>query len=105
MTIDGKILLILLSGDFSWKHSWEDDAKIVLKAHEQTIIRMVSRGNKLTFNNNQQVKTEGYDGKDNVNLRGIQEPTTWSIPSALLYSVTIITTIGIKSNEVFVIIL
>ena len=99
--------MILLSGDFTWKNSWANDAKLVLKAHEHTIIQMVGSSNFLFnfLNVNQQVKTEGYDGKDNVNLRGIQEPTTWSIPSALLYSVTIITTIGIKSNEVFVIIL
>ena len=42
-----------------------------------------------------QVKTEGYDGKEaNVGDDVEDEPSQWSISGALLYSVTIITTIG-----------
>ena len=42
-----------------------------------------------------QVKNEGYDGKEaNVGDDVEDEPSQWSISGALLYSVTIITTIG-----------
>ena len=41
-----------------------------------------------------QVKTDGYDGKEAVEGDVVQEPSQWSLSGALLYSVTIITTIG-----------
>jgi hypothetical protein len=41
-----------------------------------------------------QVKTDGYDGKEAVVGDEEQKPSQWSLSGALLYSVTIITTIG-----------
>ena len=38
-----------------------------------------------------QVKTEGYDGNDN---QEVESASQWNFSGALLYSVTIITTIG-----------
>ena len=46
-----------------------------------------------------QVKTDGYDGKEAVEGDVVQEPSQWSLSGALLYSVTIITTIGMFSKH------
>ena len=46
-----------------------------------------------------QVKTEGYDGKEAVEGDVDQEPSQWSLSSSLLYSVTIITTIGERTSK------
>ena len=44
-----------------------------------------------------QVKNEGYDGREaNVDSQD-EEPSQWNLPGSLLYSVTIITTIGSTS--------
>ena len=55
------------------------EAGKVLKTFEQDVIR--------------KAKTEGYDGQES-NDTGAQ----WDFPGALLYSVTVITTIGEKYN-------
>ena len=41
-----------------------------------------------------QVKNEGYDGREAGPDTVEEEPSQWSVSGSLLYSVTIITTIG-----------
>ena len=41
-----------------------------------------------------QVKNEGYDGREAGPDSHNEEPSQWNLPGSLLYSVTIITTIG-----------
>ena len=41
-----------------------------------------------------QVKNEGYDGREASQDAVDEEPSQWNLPGSLLYSVTIITTIG-----------
>ena len=41
-----------------------------------------------------QVKNEGYDGREASQDAVDEEPSQWNMPGSLLYSVTIITTIG-----------
>jgi hypothetical protein len=59
-----------------WRDKWTKAAGAVLREFEREVIR--------------KAKTEGYDGgqDDNSNVQ-------WSFSGALLYSVTVITTIGI----------
>jgi len=45
------------------------------------------------------VKSEGYDGNDNEELNS---PSQWNFSGALLYSVTIITTIGKQNWSAFI---
>ena len=57
-----------------WRENWTLAAGKVLKKFEQNVIR--------------KSKTEGYDGGDSdTNVQ-------WNFSGALLYSVTVITTIG-----------
>ena len=57
-----------------WRENWTVAAGKVLKVFEMDVIR--------------KAKTEGYDGQENT------KQTQWSFSGALLYSVTVITTIG-----------
>ncbi|CAB4063790.1 ADARB [Lepeophtheirus salmonis] len=59
-----------------WRESWTREAGKVLKKFEQDVIR--------------KAKTEGYDGHDKEDTATLQ----WNFSGALLYSVTVITTIG-----------
>ena len=61
-----------------WRKRWLEEAGEVLKKFEKDVIRMA--------------KTEGYDGGDSSDDSAKQ----WDFPGALLYSVTVITTIGRK---------
>ena len=45
-----------------------------------------------------QVKNEGYDGRE-ASKDDDMEPSQWNLPGSLLYSVTIITTIGNQNQE------
>ncbi len=58
-----------------WYDFWQSEARQILKEFEEMIII--------------QAKTKGYDGKE-VNATDTQ----WNFPGSLLYSVTVITTIG-----------
>ena len=59
-----------------WRENWTIDAGKVLKRFEQEVIR--------------KAKNDGYDGQDDKNK------AQWNFSGALLYSVTVITTIGTK---------
>ena len=58
-----------------YRQNWTREASKVLKKFEQDVIR--------------KAKTEGYDGQE-----GTDEASQWDFSGALLYSVTVITTIG-----------
>ena len=60
-----------------WRENWTREAAKVLRKFEQDVIR--------------KAKTEGYDGQDQEDTASLQ----WNFSGALLYSVTVITTIGI----------
>ena len=80
-----------------WKANWTRDAEKILKAFEKDVILKVTLMMFEVFNPGiscDQVKTDGYDGKEAVEGDVVQEPSQWSLSGALLYSVTIITTIG-----------
>ena len=48
-----------------------------------------------SFNLFSKVKTEGYDGREaSADEDVVDEPSQWSISGSLLFSVTVITTIG-----------
>ena len=57
-----------------WRDNWTLAAGDVLRKFEKEVI--------------DKTKNEGYDGNENTNHK------QWSFPGALLYSVTVITTIG-----------
>ena len=57
-----------------WRENWISEAGKVLRNFEQEVIH--------------KTKSEGYDGQDNL------DNSQWSFSGALLYSVTVITTIG-----------
>ena len=57
-----------------WRDNWTLAAGEVLRKFEKEVI--------------DKTKNEGYDGNENTNHK------QWSFPGALLYSVTVITTIG-----------
>ena len=59
-----------------YRENWTREAGKVLKRFEQNVIR--------------KAKTEGYDGSDSGDDTSVQ----WNFSGALLYSVTVITTIG-----------
>ena len=44
------------------------------------------------------MKNEGYDGRE-ASKDDDMEPSQWNLPGSLLYSVTIITTIGNQNQE------
>ena len=79
-----------------WKANWTRDAEKILKAFEKDVIMKVNQLIIVRQENTpcDQVKTDGYDGKEAVEGDVVQEPSQWSLSGALLYSVTIITTIG-----------
>ena len=76
-------LLLLFVEHFNvlYRENWTREAGKVLKRFEQNVIR--------------KAKTEGYDGSDSGDDSSVQ----WNFSGALLYSVTVITTIG-KSSSV-----
>ena len=63
-----------------YRENWTREAEKVLRRFEQNVIR--------------KAKTEGYDGGDSEDDSSVQ----WNFSGALLYSVTVITTIG-ESNS------
>ena len=63
-----------------WRLNWTKEAEKVLLTFEKDVIK--------------KVKAEGYDGQSG------EESTQWNFSGALLYSVTIITTIGETLSEV-----
>ena len=60
-----------------WRVNWTTEAEKVLRIFEKNVIL--------------KVKAEGYDGRDGEEA---DTSTQWNFSGALLYSVTIITTIG-----------
>ena len=60
-----------------YRNNWTEAASKVLKKFEQDVIK--------------KAKTEGYDGQE-----GNDVTSQWDFSGALLYSVTVITTIGKK---------
>ena len=61
-----------------WRENWTEAAGKVLRTFEMEVI--------------QKTKNEGYDG--NTNTDPEKSNFQWSFSGALLYSVTVITTIG-----------
>ena len=64
-----------------WRENWTMAAGKVLKNFERTVIR--------------KSKMEGYDGGDSDDDSSVQ----WNFSGALLYSVTVISTIGRRTRN------
>ncbi len=73
-------LSILEHFNILWYQSWTEAAERILLDYERKIVVAA--------------KTEGYDGKEGDNDNDVQ----WNFSGSLMYSVTVITTIGEKKH-------